>query len=587
MRNNQPVTQREYELQDDDFLISRTDLKGRITYANPAFVKVSGYSHAELMGANHNLVRHPDMPPVAFANLWQTIQGGQSWNGIVKNRRKNGDHYWVNANVTPYYENGQLAGYASVRVKPSRRDIDTAAAAYQAIQAGQGGNLGLARGRLVKRGLPGLLERFGKLGSLRGRLTLMVGSSVALLLLSGLLGYLGMQAESAAAHGSYQMAQLGLVLVGLLLLAGLGYSTVRSVLRPLHASMDFTAQLAAGNLGAELPDFGEHEMGRMAHLLDTLRKSLTSIAADVNGSIDTFAHSAHEIARGNENLASRTEQQAASLQQTAASMEQLTGTVQQNAGNARQASQLSGDASDTVRDSGAVMSQVVETMREITATSRKMTEIINVIDSIAFQTNILALNASVEAARAGEQGRGFAVVASEVRNLASRSAAAAKEIRSLIDSSSLQIESGAQLVRRAEQSIDGVVGAVTRVNDIMGEIAAASDEQSSGIAQVNQAVVQMDDVTQQNAGLVQSAAQVAKRLEDQVAEVERAISVFRLKETAARPATVCAPQASRPAVAATGKGMPNTGPAAMSAKGSSGKPDSRRDVPVVEEWESF
>jgi len=215
-------------------------------------------------------------------------------------------------------------------------------------------------------------------------------------------------------------------------------------------------------------------------------------------------------------------------------MEELTGTVEQNANNARQASQLAAEATKSVQASGKMMHDVVDTMTGITDSAHKMREIISVIDSIAFQTNILALNASVEAARAGEQGKGFAVVASEVRNLASRSAAAAREIRSLIDDSSRQIENGADLVRNAELGIEDVVHAVTRVNNIMGEISVASNEQSSGIALVNQAVAQMDSVTQQNAILVQDAARIAKRLEDQVIDVERAVAVFRLEHVARR-----------------------------------------------------
>jgi len=539
MRNNQPVTQREYVLDDDDLLLSRTDLKGRITYANPAFIRISGFTHDELMGAPHNLVRHPDVPPVAFANLWQTVQGGASWNGLVKNRRKNGDHYWVRANVTPLYENGKLVGYTSVRIKPSRAEVEVAEQAYREIREGRGQHLGLDQGRLVKRGLRGLPERL-RPDSLRARLNLIVGGAVLLLLASGLLGYYGLQSPDKSVTDILVKAQLALVVLGLAGLIGLGRLAILSVLRPQRSAMTFIAQLAAGNLGARIPDFGESEMGQMTRMLDVMRKSLVSISADVSGSVDTFTNSAHEIAGNNQDLYVRTEQQAAALQETAASMEELTSTVAQNSGNAHQASQLAQKASEAVRDSGQVMNQVVDTMGAITETSYKMTEIINVIDSIAFQTNILALNASVEAARAGEQGRGFAVVASEVRNLASRSGEAAKEIRSLIDSSAQQIGQGERLVKRAEESIEGVVAAVARVNDIMDEIAAASAEQSTGIGQVNQAVAQMDQVTQRNAQLVESVAAVATALEEQANEVQRAISVFRvsgqeLSRPAARP----------------------------------------------------
>ncbi|ACO78625.1 aerotaxis receptor Aer [Azotobacter vinelandii CA] len=527
MRNNGGVSGREYELQEDDFLISRTDLQGRITYANPAFVKVSGFRHEELMGAPHNLVRHPDMPAIAFANLWETIGKGLGWNGIVKNRRKNGDHYWVRANVTPYYEGDRLVGYTSVRTRASRREVEIAEQAYRSIREGRGRHLGLLRGKLVRRGWRGLLERL-QLGSLSMQLELIVSTGGMLLLASGMLGYFGLQSGDMALAETLLRFQLGLVAAGMLWLVLLARMTVRTLDRPLQAAIGFIAQLAAGNLMVRIADYGNGEMGQMTQMLETMRKSLVSISADVSGSVDTFTQSAQTIARDNLDLHLRTEQQAASLQETAAGMEQLTVTVEQNAANARQASRLVEDAAGAVRESGQVMGQVVDTMGTITATSHRMTEIIDVIDSIAFQTNILALNASVEAARAGEQGRGFAVVAGEVRNLASRSAEAARQIRTLIDDSSQQIVQGERLVRQAERTSGEVVTAVARVNDIIGSIATASAEQNGGIAQAGQAVARMDEVTRHNARLVESVAQQAAHLETQAVQVQRAISVFRV-----------------------------------------------------------
>jgi len=572
MRNNQPVTQREYELADDTFLISRTDLQGRITYANPTFIKVSGYSWEELYGANHNLVRHPDMPPVAFANLWETIKDGHSWNGLVMNRRKNGDHYWVRANVTPTVEDGQVVGYTSIRRKATRSEVETASEAYRLIREGRGNHLGLARGSLVRRGPAGWLARL-QTSSMRFRLGLI--QLIAVLMVTGnSVSLVTKYLEGGA--GLEMMAEAGMALLGVLLLV-MTHRAGRVLLRGLEASADYMAQLAAGNLDVRLSHSRISEIALLMRFQDALRKSMRGISIDVNNSVNSLAVAVDDIARGNEELSSRTEQQAASLQQTAASMEELTATVQQNAGNARHASQLASDASTSVRESGEVMGQVVGTMGEITATSRKMTEIINVIDSIAFQTNILALNASVEAARAGEQGRGFAVVASEVRNLASRSADASKEIRGLIVNSSKQIDEGAQLVKRAEQSIEGVVSAVTKVNDIMGEIAAASDEQSSGIAQVNQAVAQMDDVTQRNAGLVQVAAQASVQLHAHLGDALRTIGVFQLdgqhKEAAARPQSA--------AVAAGQQASRKPAPQQKAV------PARRSGAEAVEEWSEF
>jgi len=574
MRNNQPVTQREYELTDDAFLISRTDLQGRITYANPTFIKVSGYSWEELYGANHNLVRHPDMPPVAFANLWETIKDGRSWNGLVMNRRKNGDHYWVRANVTPTVEDGQVVGYTSVRRKATRSEVETASEAYRLIREGRGNHLGLDRGTLVRRGPAGWLTRM-QTSSMRFRFTLI--RLIAVLMVAG-NSVSGVTKYLEGGAGLEMLAEGVMATLGVLLLV-MTHRAGRVLLRGLEASADYMAQLAAGNLDVRLSHSRISEIALLMRFQEALRKSMRGISIDVNNSVDSLAVAVDDIARGNEELSARTEQQAASLQQTAASMEELTATVQQNAGNARHASQLASDASTSVRESGEVMGRVVGTMGEITTTSRKMTEIINVIDSIAFQTNILALNASVEAARAGEQGRGFAVVASEVRNLASRSAEASKEIRGLIVSSSQQIDEGAQLVQRAEQSIEGVVAAVTKVNDIMGEIAAASAEQSSGIALVNQAVAQMDDVTQRNAGLVQRAAQASAELHGHLTDALRTMGVFQLdgqqKKELASPQRHAAAGAERPA------------PARMAVPVQKTTAARRSNAEPVEEWSEF
>jgi len=266
--------------------------------------------------------------------------------------------------------------------------------------------------------------------------------------------------------------------------------------------------------------------------LKDMNDNLVKVVAQVRMGTDTVATASTQIAAGNLDLSSRTEEQASSLEETASSMEELTSTVKQNAENARQANQLVVSTADVAAKGGAVVGQVVDTMASIKDSSRKIADIIGVIDGIAFQTNILALNAAVEAARAGEQGRGFAVVASEVRNLAQRSAGAAKEIKTLIEDSVGKVDAGSELVDEAGKTMDEIVTSVKRVTDIMSEIAAASQEQSAGIEQVNQAVTQMDEVTQQNAALVEEAAAAAESLQDQAAKLAEAVSVFKLESGA-------------------------------------------------------
>ncbi|MGJ7535766.1 MULTISPECIES: methyl-accepting chemotaxis protein [unclassified Variovorax] len=304
----------------------------------------------------------------------------------------------------------------------------------------------------------------------------------------------------------------------------------RSIVRPLAQAVQVAETVASGDLSAHIEVESRDEAGQLMQALKNMNANLAKVVGEVRTGTETIATASGQIASGNQDLSSRTEEQASSLEQTAASMEELTSTVKQNADNARQANQLAVSASEVAVKGGSVVSQVVDTMGSINASSKKIVDIIGVIDGIAFQTNILALNAAVEAARAGEQGRGFAVVASEVRSLAQRSAAAAKEIKTLIGDSVEKVEEGSKQVEEAGRTMDEIVGSVKRVTDIMGEITAASQEQTSGIEQINQAITQMDQVTQQNAALVEEASAAAQSLQEQAGALVQAVSIFKLGE---------------------------------------------------------
>ncbi|MBF2790999.1 MULTISPECIES: methyl-accepting chemotaxis protein [Enterobacter] len=330
----------------------------------------------------------------------------------------------------------------------------------------------------------------------------------------------------------------------------------QTLISPLNRLIDNIRHIASGDLVKRIEVQGTNEMGELADSLRHMQGELVRTVGDVRNGANAIYSGASEIAMGNNDLSSRTEQQAASLEETAASMEQLTATVKQNAENARQASHLALSASETAQKGGKVVDNVVQTMRDIAGSSQKIADIISVIDGIAFQTNILALNAAVEAARAGEQGRGFAVVAGEVRNLAQRSAQAAREIKSLIEDSVGRVEVGSTLVESAGETMGEIVNAVTRVTDIMGEIASASDEQSRGIDQVGLAVAEMDRVTQQNASLVEESAAAAAALEEQASRLTQAVAVFRIQQEQmkarefASAKTVAAPAMARKTVTA-------------------------------------
>lgn len=334
-------------------------------------------------------------------------------------------------------------------------------------------------------------------------------------------------------NSSYNQAMWVLVSVliaVLVVIIAVWFGIKLSLIAPMNRLIESIRHIASGDLVKRIDVEGSNEMGQLAENLRHMQSELMRTVGDVRNGANAIYSGASEIAMGNNDLSSRTEQQAASLEETAASMEQLTATVKQNAENARQASHLALSASETAQKGGKVVDNVVQTMRDIASSSQKIADIISVIDGIAFQTNILALNAAVEAARAGEQGRGFAVVAGEVRNLAQRSAQAAREIKSLIEDSVGKVDVGSTLVESAGETMAEIVSAVTRVTDIMGEIASASDEQSRGIDQVGLAVAEMDRVTQQNAALVEESAAAAAALEEQASRLTEAVAVFRIQQ---------------------------------------------------------
>ncbi len=387
-------------------------------------------------------------------------------------------------------------------------------------------------------------------------------------------------AEATESASNATMLMIGLLVLATVLSVAAGYLITRSVTGPLLQAVEVAETVAHGDLTADIDTSRKDETGRLLNALQEMVTSLKRTVGSVRASTDTINTAAAEIAAGNLDLSRRTEQQAASLEETASSMEELTSTVKQNADNARQANQLVVSAASHASEGGQVVGEVVDTMGAIKASSARMADIISVIDGIAFQTNILALNAAVEAARAGEQGRGFAVVASEVRNLAQRSAAAAKEIKELIDDSIAKVDAGGTLVDRAGATMQQIVASVQQVADIMNEITSASQEQSSGIEQVNTSIVEMDNATQQNAALVEQAAAAARSMQEQSERLVEAVAVFRMEGSAAAYAAPAARESTALAVPVRAT-VPALRPARGSAGSGAASSAGRRAAPVA------
>jgi aerotaxis receptor len=515
MRNNGPVTQREYMLPTGTTLVSTTDLQSHITYCNPAFVETSGFTRDELIGQPHNLVRHPDMPAEAYRDMWATLKAGQPWTALVKNRRKNGDHYWVRANVTPVLEGGRVTGYMSVRTAPARAEIQAAEALYATMRAeAASGHLAhtLHRGDVLVAGLGAAIGRLLQPG-LGARLTLTAMAGTLVVGLSaGLLAQWGLGAAAA---------------VSLLVGAGVAALLRHQALVPMRLAVATVRRMSAGDLSGVLPADRQDEVGQLNRGLTQLNVNLQAIVGDVRREVEGITLASSEIAKGNHDLGTRTEAQASNLQQTAASMEQITGTIRQTADTAQAAAQMAGEAAEVAERSGQAASDVAQRMGEIRQSSQRIAEIIGTIDGISFQTNILALNAAVEAARAGEAGRGFAVVASEVRALAQRTSSAAREIKVLIEDSSNKVEAGSRLAEATGETTRQTQDAVRRVHALISEISSATSEQSKGVAQVNAGVTELDSITQQNAAMVEELAAAASSLHVQAEVVSQAVRIFK------------------------------------------------------------
>jgi len=518
MRRNEPVSQQAFSLMPGETLVSSTDLKGRITYCNPAFIRVSGYTRDELLGQPHNLIRHPDMPPEAFRDLWATVQDGQPWSAVVKNRRKNGDHYWVQANVTPVRENGEVVGFLSVRTVPTAAQISQAETLYARMlaehESGQQ-TMHLHRGHLRQRGWRGVLSAIKQM-DLGARITVW---SIGLPMLIAAVA-------SGVLHASRDqtLALLVMALIGGVLQTW-RWST--GFVQPIFDLVARANRMAAGELLAVEASTRQDVLGRLSRAMTQLNVNLQAIVADVRTEVDGIHLASSEIASGNVDLSQRTDSQASNLEETAASLAQITDHVQSSAGVSLQASGVAQATRDMAMRGQESVQEIIRQMDEMARASGRIGEIIDVINGISFQTNLLALNAAVEAARAGEAGRGFAVVAGEVRSLAGRTQEASGEIKRLVDDALAQIDQGQQHVRRNGELMAQTLNSVQSVSDLVMHISMASTEQSQGLLEVNKAVHALEGITQQNAAMVEELSSAASSLSDRAAVVADAVRIFR------------------------------------------------------------
>ena len=514
MRTNLPVTGREYVVPQDTILVSATDLKSRITHCNRAFVEVSGYSPEELLGQPHNMIRHPEMPAEGFRDLWDTIEAGKPWTALVMNRRKNGDHYWVRANVTPILDGERVTGYLSVRTIPSREEVAVTEPLYAALRkAEKAGSIPvrLEGGFLYPVGWKRSVQRLWQACVEHQRVLWYVLLATVPLALAGTLGN-----GAALVSGA----------VAATLLALLARRRERA---PLLRAIGLANRLAAGDLRQRVLAERNNLEGQLMRALNQVGVNLYAVVSDARTEVDAMLSASEEIARGNRDLSNRTENTASNLEQTAAAMHQLASSARNSAETVERCAHNSRTVLGSVETGTSSVGAMGQAMDLIAESSGQISGMVDLINQITFQTNLLALNAAVEAARAGESGRGFAVVASEVRSLASRTAEASNEIRDMVRAATTSIEAGTRRAAEAGDAMERVRSSIAQNNELVSSILTVVDEEMSGIAQVNEAIDQIDRLTQQNAAMVEELSSAAQALRGQCSTVLDSLSVFRLK----------------------------------------------------------
>ena len=505
MSSHPYVSQQNTPLDDDITLMSTTDLQSYITHANDTFVQVSGYQLNELLEKPHNLVRHPDMPKAAFADMWYTLKQGEPWSGIVKNRRKNGDHYWVRANAVPMVREGRVTGYMSIRTRATDEEIAAVEPLYKALNEGRC-NRRIHKGLVVRKGWLGRLPAMPIRWRVRSVMAFMF------VLLAVALQQMG--------------AEWPLLLMSALVML-LGTAIFEwQIVRPIENVTRQALKVATGERNSVSHLNRSDELGLMLRAVGQLGLMCRWLIHDVSSQVSCVRSDSETLAKVSDDLNRHTQQTVENVQETVTTMNQMAASVKQNSETAAAADKLSIAASSAATHGGEAMDTVIKTMDDIANSTQRIGTITTLINDIAFQTNILALNAAVEAARAGEQGKGFAVVAGEVRHLASRSASAANDIRKLIDASADKVQSGSDQVHAAGRTMDDIVAQVQNVTQLIAQISHSTLEQSDGLSSLTRAVNELSNITQKNAELVEESAQISAMVKHRAGRLEDAVTVL-------------------------------------------------------------